>query len=260
MAEPLLPKDRIPWRHLVAFGWLPSPLKVLAYRLFLGYRIGRGVRFSFGGVVVGDVVELGDNVEIGFLAIVQGRSIRIGRHSSVGTMSYANPFPSTWAELLEVHAKYHVSYMAPGATTALDLYPSMGQQVLLSGAPTTVSPTLGPAQSIKIAGQSASTQLSGVGLTPTISWSAPAVGTPQAYSVYVYHLTNSSGTTQWSTAAVFYTKATSVTVPPNVLTSGNTYYVAISALTSGTVDLTYSPYRSRLPYAWANALTATFTP
>ena len=29
---------------------------------------------------------------------------------------------------------------------------------------------------------------------------------------------------------------------------------------SGTVDLTYSPYRSRLPYAWANALTATFTP
>ena len=90
MAEPLLPKDRIPWRHLVAFGWLPSPLKVLAYRLFLGYRIGRGVRFSFGGVVVGDVVELGDNVEIGFLAIVQGRSIRIGRHSSVGTMSYVS--------------------------------------------------------------------------------------------------------------------------------------------------------------------------
>ncbi len=179
---------------------------------------------------------------------------------SVGTISYANPFPSTWAELLEVDTRYHVSYMAPGATTALDLYPSVGQQVLLSGAPTTVSPMLSPAQSIKIAGQSASTQLSGVGLTPTISWSAPAVGTPQAYSVYVYHLTNSNGTTQWSTAAVFYTKATSVTVPPNVLTSGNTYYIAISALSSGTVDLTYSPYRSRLPYAWANALTATFTP
>jgi hypothetical protein len=179
---------------------------------------------------------------------------------NVGMMSYANPFPSTWAELLQVFTKYHVSYMAPGATTALDLYPSVGQEVLLSGAPTTVSPTLGPAQSIKIGGQSASTQLSGVGLTPTISWSAPAVGTPQAYSVWVYHLTNSNGTTQRSTAAVLYTKATSVTVPPNVLTSGNTYYVAISALTSGTVDLTYSPYRSRLPYAWANALTATFTP
>jgi len=88
MAQPLIPKDRIPWRHLALFGWLPSPLKILAYRLLLGYRIGRGVRFSFGGIVVGKSVEIGDHVEIGFLAIVQGRTIRIGRYSSVGTMSY----------------------------------------------------------------------------------------------------------------------------------------------------------------------------
>src|SRR5881296_4504006 len=88
MPETLLPKTRIPWRHLVLFGWLPSPLKVLAYRLFLGYRIGRRVKISFGGVVIGKSVELGDHVEIGFLAVVQGETIRIGRHSSVGTFSY----------------------------------------------------------------------------------------------------------------------------------------------------------------------------
>ena len=88
MPETLLPKTRIPWRHLVLFGWLPSPLKVLAYRLLLGYRIGRHVKISFGGVVIGRSVELGDYVEIGFLAVVQGETIRIGRHSSVGTFSY----------------------------------------------------------------------------------------------------------------------------------------------------------------------------
>lgn len=88
MPETLLPKTRIPWRHLILFGWLPSPLKVLAYRLLLGYRIGRRVRISFGGVVIGKHVELGDHVEIGFLAVVQGETIRIGRHSSVGTFSY----------------------------------------------------------------------------------------------------------------------------------------------------------------------------
>src|SRR5882724_203066 len=88
MPETLLPKTRIPWRHLVVFGWLPSPLKVLAYRLLLGYRIGRRVRISFGGVVIGKQVDLGDHVEIGFLAVVQGETIRIGRHSSVGTFSY----------------------------------------------------------------------------------------------------------------------------------------------------------------------------
>ena len=88
MSESLLPKDRIPWRHFALFGWLPSPLKILAYRLLLGYRIGRGVHFSFGGIVVGKSVELGDHVEIGFLAVVQGGRIKIGRYSSVGTMSY----------------------------------------------------------------------------------------------------------------------------------------------------------------------------
>lgn len=89
MTEPLIPKDRIPWRHIALFGWMPSFLKRLAYRA-LGYRIGKGVRFSFGGVVVGKSVDLGDYVEIGFMAVVQGRRIRIGRHSSVGTMSYVS--------------------------------------------------------------------------------------------------------------------------------------------------------------------------
>jgi acetyltransferase-like isoleucine patch superfamily enzyme len=84
----MIRKKRLPLAHLVAFGWMPSPLKRLAYRLVLGYRIGRGVKFSFGGVVIGEDVELADHVEIGLLAIVTGRRIRIGRHSSVGTMSY----------------------------------------------------------------------------------------------------------------------------------------------------------------------------
>ncbi len=77
-------------RHLVLFGWLPSPLKVWAYRTFLGYRIGRHVKIAFGGVIVGRDVELGDHVEIGLLAVVQGRRIRIGRHSSIATMSYVS--------------------------------------------------------------------------------------------------------------------------------------------------------------------------
>ena len=90
VASALVPKSRIPLRHLILFGWLPSPLKVWAYRTLLGYRIGRHVQIAFGGVVIGDQVELGDHVEIGLLAVVQGRRIRIGRHSSIGTMSYVS--------------------------------------------------------------------------------------------------------------------------------------------------------------------------
>lgn len=69
---------------------MPSSLKRWAYRLFLGYRIGRGVKFALGGVVIGEQVELGDHVEIGLLAIVMGREIRMARHSSVGAMSYVS--------------------------------------------------------------------------------------------------------------------------------------------------------------------------
>jgi acetyltransferase-like isoleucine patch superfamily enzyme len=84
----MLPRPRIPFKHFLLFGWMPSPLKVLAYRLLLGYRIGRHVRIGLGSVIVGDAVELGDHVEIGMLTIVMGRRIAIGRFSSVGTMSY----------------------------------------------------------------------------------------------------------------------------------------------------------------------------
>ena len=84
----MIPKKRLPLKHLAVFGWLPSPLKVWVYRTFLGYRIGRGVKIAFGAAIVGEDVELADHVEIGLLALVIGRRISIGRHSSVGTMSY----------------------------------------------------------------------------------------------------------------------------------------------------------------------------
>lgn len=88
MPDVLVPRKRIPWRHLALFGWLPSGLKVWCYRALLGYRIGRRVKLSFGAIVVGDSVDLADHVEIGFLAMVVGRNIAIGRHSSIGTASY----------------------------------------------------------------------------------------------------------------------------------------------------------------------------
>lgn len=90
MVNRLISEKRIPWGHLVAFGWMPSFLKAFIYRTFLGYRVGRGVTFGPGSVVSGTDVELGDFVEIGALAVVQGRTIRMGAHSSIGTMSYVS--------------------------------------------------------------------------------------------------------------------------------------------------------------------------
>ena len=84
----MIRKKRLPLGHLALYGWLPSPVKVWAYRTFRGYTIGKGVKLGFGSAVIGESVHLADGVEIGLLALVMGRSIRIGRFSSVGTMSY----------------------------------------------------------------------------------------------------------------------------------------------------------------------------
>src|SRR3954468_3258730 len=86
----MIRKTRLPVAHLALYGWMPSFLKVWAYRTFRGYRIGKGVKLAFGGVIVGEQVDIADGVEIGLLAMVMGRTIRIGRFSSVGTMSYVS--------------------------------------------------------------------------------------------------------------------------------------------------------------------------
>ena len=87
-AEFLIPKERIPWRHLFLFGWMPSLLKVWSYRHLLGYRIGPRVRLGFGSAIVGNEVVIGEGVAVGFLTIVRGRRITIGRHTHIGATSY----------------------------------------------------------------------------------------------------------------------------------------------------------------------------
>lgn len=86
--EFLISKTRLPWRHLLVFGWMPSFLKCWCYRALLGYRIGRSVRLGLGAAVVGDDVDIEDHVSIGFFTIVRGPTIRIGRHTQIGATSY----------------------------------------------------------------------------------------------------------------------------------------------------------------------------
>ena len=48
----LIQKPRIPVKHVLLYGFLPSFLKVLVYRL-KGYEIGKKVSFGFGAVICG---------------------------------------------------------------------------------------------------------------------------------------------------------------------------------------------------------------
>jgi hypothetical protein len=48
----LIKKSRIPIKQLILYGFLPSFLKKLIYRL-KGYKIGKNVSLSLGSVIIG---------------------------------------------------------------------------------------------------------------------------------------------------------------------------------------------------------------
>lgn len=82
----LNPKSRLPVRQILLVGVWPSFVKKLIYRL-KGYRIGSGVHFGFGSVIIGRKVEVGDGVQMSFFAVIRGDTIKLGRHVQIGAIT-----------------------------------------------------------------------------------------------------------------------------------------------------------------------------
>lgn len=83
----LTEKPRIPIKEILLYGFLPSFIKILIYR-YKGYRIGKGVSFGMGSIIIGRDVVIGEDTHIGLLTIVRGSRIRIGDHVKIGTATF----------------------------------------------------------------------------------------------------------------------------------------------------------------------------
>ena len=83
----LIQKERIPIKEILLFGFIPSFIKKILYRL-RGYKIGKKVSFGFGSVLRAKEVSVGDYTRIGFLTIIRGKTIRIGSHVSIGPITF----------------------------------------------------------------------------------------------------------------------------------------------------------------------------
>lgn len=146
------------------------------------------------------------------------------------TLSYGNPFPSEWALVSGITVAVGFEAMVPWGTGTKHLHGSIGCTAR-SAAPAEVSftPTIHPPRDVLLNGTSASGERSGVGVTPTISWSAPAQGTPGHYRVMLREFVPNAASKPLTT---FFTKGTSVTVPEGILKEGSFYYMRIRAETS----------------------------
>lgn len=85
----LIRKNKIPIKEIIIYGFLPSFLKKLVYKL-KGYKVGKNVTIGLGSVVIGKNVSIGDGSSIGFMTVIDARTIRIGRFVKIGSLTMIN--------------------------------------------------------------------------------------------------------------------------------------------------------------------------
>lgn len=175
-----------------------------------------------------------------------------------GTVSWNNPFPAAWPVIVYQRAFFSHRVVALGLESAwVQLAIDASELGPLSGM---LTPRMGPPGAVRINGEDANANLVGVGLTPTVSWSAPALGTATRYQLMLIEATASAGQLDLRPVAQLLTRATSVRLPPGFLVPGSTCVLWVGAETWGTNDLERKPFEVGLPARVVGVMTQPFTP
>jgi hypothetical protein len=167
--------------------------------------------------------------------------------------TYADPYPAPWTEYYDI-ARYYSMPITVSVTPSVTLDEGASFRSLdtVANLPATQGPTLGPVSAILVNGQSADTNLSPIGTTPTISWNAPSVGTPTAYRLRLYEVTVDSTTNTATTNSRGYVlllpTTTSFTYPAGRFVVGHQYIIRVAAISEPNSSLDLRPARSTLPY------------
>jgi hypothetical protein len=178
--------------------------------------------------------------------------------------AYADPFPASWTEAIQLQHVATVNVTAPGATTAKAFQvPTLVQNELVSTVNAgPLTPRVGPAQSLVVDNQSAfGSGQANISINPVISWKPPVVGSAQRYVVTLTQVANNgSGGTVVQQVAKFNTTATTLTIPPGTMNgAGSAYLVQVTSW----FDPGFNPSRPNehplAPNAWSNVVSNVLT-
>jgi hypothetical protein len=173
---------------------------------------------------------------------------------------YGNPYPAGWGSVTDLTLFYPVPFLIPGATSA-----AVGFGEIFSSEPTRevkagpVRPPVTPVRDPKINGQSAFIETAGATANPLLTWSVPATGPANIYSVQIFRGVVVSGKATLESVALFHTEETSVRIPPDVLQFGESYFAEIRAEVGQGIRVT-RPWMRPPRFAFATCLSARFTP
>jgi hypothetical protein len=168
-------------------------------------------------------------------------------------LRYGNPFPAAWGPVASVSYPLSVNYALDGARPTRQSGSATHTDLLHKVVGQPIVPLLTPVTDLRIDGTPAADDRVLASLTPGVSWSAPAVGRPSGYEVWVRELSVVGTRTVAGLPVRLRTAATQVTLPPGVLASGRAYYVTVRALRQGSVDLARQPLRTDFPFAAVSA-------
>lgn len=159
------------------------------------------------------------------LPMVLGENIPIGLPDTRGRVQWADLMPRD--ELVaSLSTRFDVRVSAGSVTDSIPIFVT---RTLPVSDTIELVPTLSVPRALAINGAPSTSFRAGVGLTPTLSWDAPARGSPSRYLIVVLDLVDQNF------SQAFYTTKRTFTIPPFTLMTGRTYVATITAQ-AGAVD------------------------
>lgn len=173
-----------------------------------------------------------------------------------GTLSYGDPFDSSWGRVFSLCQTASIDIPAPGGGTSTFLFQD-GVNTAIPSTP--VSPLALPVQNPTINGASLFSTNTVNPSAVMLSWSAPSSGTtPSAYKATLFRWgTLPDGTMTYLNSGEFYTGKTSMTLP--ALQPSSTYVIVLTTEVDARANVETSPNRSALPTAVASVISAPIT-
>ena len=170
-----------------------------------------------------------------------------------GTVSYGQFFDALWKEERRVVYSFEVVYERASAVF-------LSSEALADSTVGGITPVIGPPRTPKVNGANAFTSQTGVGLQPTISWSAPALGTATSYVVDIVAAFPCGMSGQVIGLSAVVHNGTSFKVPTGILQAGVPYRTTITARQAPWDTLDAGPLRRGTPLHTAQCVTSTFVP
>jgi len=183
-------------------------------------------------------------------------------NADLGKVSYGNPFPPSSWPLFDAYSWVsYALYVAPGATNPAAINAqATGYNTSLPTASSPIKPLVGVVTNPTISGVNFFSDQIGVGLTPTLKWSPPALGKATYYDVLVFQLSNDSGNTDTAKIASIRTAGTTLSIPQGLLASGFGYVFLIRPWYAPGTNFAKYPYVLGPTFAIADVMSGLVQP